>query len=297
MKSKLAPSPYSLPIFALILLLGATIVTMLLASVDVFSKEGLGVYLMNVWDASRGVYGGLAAIYGSLIVSGLAVLVAMPLSLATSIFVNEFAPKGLREVLVNLSDLMASFPTIIYGLWGLYFLAPLLKEYVMDPLHESLGFIPLFSTKPVGTCFFTAGILLAIMITPFATSIIREAYGMIPREVKEGVYALGLGKWEVVKVSIGYIKGAIAGGFALAFGRGIGETVAVALTVGGVLNLSPSLFSPGYTIPALIVDVFPASYFPGTQASALMALALLLFVIGVSVTLIGKLIIRGYHEG
>lgn len=287
-----APSPYSLPILVLVALLGAILITMFAASLDVFTKEGIGIYTTNVWDLSKGVYGGLAAIYGSLVVSMLAVLIALPLSLSSSIFINEFTPKRLRGLLVNLSDLMASFPTIIYGLWGLYFLVPLLRDWVMKSLHESLGFIPLFSTRPVGTCFFTAGIVLAIMITPFATSIIREAYAMIPSEMKEGVYALGLGKWEVAKVSIGYIKGAIAGGFALAFGRGIGETVAVALTVGGVLNLSPSLFSPGYTIPALIVDVFPASYFPGTQASALIALALLLFLIGLSITLMGKVVIR-----
>jgi len=285
---------YALPILVIFLLVGSIIISLFLASIDAFLKEGLTVYTSNVWDPHNNVYGGLAAIYGSIVVVLIAITISIPLSLSLAIFLNEYAPKILRQILINISDLMASFPTVIYGFWGLYELSPLLKGILFTWLYENFSWIPLFSTSPYGPSFLLAGIILGIMITPFASSIIREVYSQIPETIREGVYALGLGRWEIIKVSIKYIKSSIISGFVLAFGRGIGETVAVALTVGNALNITPSILAPGYTIPALIVNQFGSTYYPSLQASALFALALLLFLIGTVMILIAKFItLRG----
>jgi len=285
---------YALPILIVLLLVGSIVVSLFIASIDAFLKEGLTIYTSNVWNPYNNIYGGLAAIYGSLVVVLIAMIIGIPLSLSLAIFLNEYAPKILRQILINVCDLMASFPTIIYGFWGLYELSPLLKSTLFTWLYENFSWIPLFSTPPYGPSFLLAGIILSIMITPFASSIIREVYAQVPETIREGVYALGLGKWEVIKVNIKYIKSSIISGFILAFGRGIGETVAVALTVGNVLNITPSVLAPGYTIPALIVNQFGSAYYPSLQASALFALALLLFLIGTIMILIAKLItLRG----
>ncbi len=282
---------YAIPILVIFILVGGVVISLFIASIDVFLKEGLIIYTSNVWDPYHNIYGGLAAIYGSIVVVLIAMIICIPLALSLAIFLNEYAPKVLRQILINIGDLMASFPTIIYGFWGLYELSPLLKDTLFKWLHENLSWIPLFSTRSYGPSFLLAGIILGIMITPFASSIIREVYAQVPETVKEGVYALGLGRWEVIKVSIKYIKGSIISGFVLAFGRGIGETVAVALTVGNVLNITPSILAPGYTIPALIVNQFGSAYYPSLQASALFALALFLFLIGTIMIIIAKFIV------
>ncbi len=282
---------YSLPIFLIFLLVGSVIISLVLASLEAFFKEGISIYTSNVWDPSRDIYGGLATIYGSIIVVLIATVISLPLSLSSAIFLNEYVPKQLRPFFINIGDLMASFPTVIYGFWGLYELSILLKDTFFRWLYENFWWIPLFSTPPYGPSFLLAGILLGIMITPFASSLIREVYAQIPESIREGVYALGLGRWEVIKISIKYAKSSIIGAFALAFGRGIGETVAVSLTVGNVLNITPSVLAPGYTIPALIVNQFGSAYYPSLQASALFALALLLFIIGLSIITLTKFII------
>ncbi|MEM3832131.1 MAG: phosphate ABC transporter permease subunit PstC [Thermoprotei archaeon] len=282
---------YSLPIFLIFLLVGSVIISLVFAASDVFFKKGIAVYTSSVWDPTRDIYGGLAAIYGSIVVVSIATVISLPLSLSLAIFLNEYAPKQMRPLFINVTDLMASFPTVIYGFWGLYELSILLKDTFFRWLYENFSWIPLFSTPPYGPSFLLAGILLSIMVTPFASSLIREVYAQVPENIKEGVYALGLGKWEVIKINIKYAKSSIVGSLVLAFGRGIGETVAVSLTVGNVLNITPSILAPGYTIPALIVNQFGSAYYPSLQASALFALALLLFIIGMFMITITKFII------
>lgn len=159
-------------------------------------RYGLDLYLKNVWRAaeepSEEVYGIAAAIWGSVYTSLIAILIALPLSVAYSVFVVDYAPKRLKNAFIILSDVMAGLPTIIYGIWGAFFLVPFLRDWIMKPLYDHLSFIPLFSYPPVGGySYLSAGVLLAIMVTPFASAIIREAYNMVPFTYREAIYSSG----------------------------------------------------------------------------------------------------------
>ena len=270
-------------------------------SAPIFAREGLGIYFENVWraaeEAEREYYGVLAAIWGSIYTSVIAVSIALPLSIAYSIFVTDYAPRRIKNYLIILSDIMAGLPTIIYGIWGAFVLVSFLKEYVMKPLHEALSFIPLFSYPPTtGYSYFSAGILLAIMVTPFASAIIREAYQFIPFTYREAAYSLGATRWETTKILLGYIKPAIFSGLILAFGRAIGETVAVSLVIGNSFNLTLSLFAPGYTISSLIANQFGNAFIYRYMVSALFAAGFALFFIGLAVNAAGFYFIRRWES-
>jgi len=164
----------------------------------------------------------------------------------------------------------------------------------MKPLYEHFSFIPLFSFEPLGYSYLSAGVLLGIMVTPFASSIIREAYRMIPYTYREAAYAIGATRYEATKILLGYIKPAIVAGTLLAFGRAIGETVAVSLVVGNIFNIHPSLFAPGYTISSLIANQFGEAFIYEYMVSALFAAGLSLFFIGLAINILGIIILRRY---
>ncbi|WP_457550791.1 phosphate ABC transporter permease subunit PstC [Archaeoglobus sp.] len=296
-KFKLALLPIASTVFGVFVLM---LIVFFSASLPIFQKEGLAIYTTNVWKAveeGEEFYGVLSAIYGSVYTSVIAILIALPLSIGFAVFVIDYAPKRLKEPLIIATDIMAGLPTILYGIWGAFVLVPLLKEFVMKPLYEHLSFIPLFSYPPItGYSYLSAGVLLAIMVTPFASSIIREAYRMIPKVYREGAYALGLTRYEATKVLLGYIKPAILAGTLLAFGRAIGETVAVSLVVGNTFNISPSLFAPGYTISSLIANQFGNAFIYKYMPSALFAAGLALFVIGLAVNVIGLILLRRWKH-
>lgn len=280
------------PLFALLLLVAAVLAALFLASLPALAAYGASIFTGLRWDPEHGAFGGLPALYGSAVVCSVALLLAVPLAIGNSVFLVEFLPPRLRAALAMLNDVMAAFPTILYGYWGLFVLGPLLRETLFRFLHQSFGFLAPFSSEPYGPSYLLASMVLSIMIIPFATSLIREVYLQIPRSIDEGIYALGLSRWDAVRIKLSYIRRALAAGFALAFGRAIGETVAVALTVGGSVSISPSLLSPGVTIPALIANQF-GSAFGVLEQGALFSLALLLFAIGLAVTIGARLIARG----
>ena len=270
-------------------------------SIPAFQREGLDVYLKNIWNANENplkeYYGVLAAIWGSIYTSLIALAVALPLSLSYSIFVVDYAPRKLKNILIITSDIMAGLPTIIYGLWGAFFLVPFLKDWVMMPLYQYFSFIPLFSQKPVsGFSFLSAGILLGIMITPFVSGVVREAYKMVPFTYREAAYSLGLTRYESTKLLIGYIKPATYSGVILGFGRAIGETVAVSLVVGNSFNLTANLFAPGYTISSLIANQFGNSFIYSHMTAVLYAAGLFLFIIGLVINLLGIYILRRWKK-
>ena len=278
--------PAAVPLGAFLLLVGL----LLYNSVPAFEKLGLSIYTTNVWDPASDRYGGLAAIYGTVVTSVLAVLFSLPFAVSLAVFVNEIAPVRLRQVLINVSDLLASFPTVVYGFWGLISLGPFLAKTLFRFLHDNLGFLPFFSSyNSSGVSFLLASIVLTFMITPFASSLIRETYAQIPRQIDEAVYALGLGRWELVRIKLSYIKKSLLGAYALAFGRATGETVAVSLTVGNILNITPNLLAPGYTISSLIISQFGTAY--GVQYNAMFALALFLVVIGIAFVVVSRLLL------
>ncbi|NJF25752.1 phosphate ABC transporter permease subunit PstC [Thermococcus sp. Bubb.Bath] len=264
-------------------------------------RYGLDIYTKNVWKAaeepSKEVYGIAAAIWGSVYTALIAILIALPLSLAYSVFVVDYAPKRLKNAFIILSDIMAGLPTIIYGIWGAFFLVPFLREWVMKPLYEHLSFIPLFSYPPVGGYgYLSAGVLLAIMVTPFASAIIREAYNMVPFTYKEAIYSLGATRYEATKVLLSYIKPAIVSGTILAFGRAVGETVAVSLVIGNTFNLTTALFAPGYTVSSLIANQFGNAFIYEYMTSTLFAAGLILFVIGLAVNVVGLKMLKRWER-
>ncbi len=286
--------PFSSLVFGIFILM---LIVYFLNSYEIFKREGLAIYFTNVWNASEipeeEYYGVLAAIYGSLYTSIIAIIISLPLSISLAIFIVDYAPKRLKEFFIIASDIMAGLPTILYGIWGAFILVPFLKNYVMEPLYQSLSFIPLFSYPPTtGFSYLSAGVLLGIMVTPFATSIIREAYRMIPQMYKEALYSLGATRYEATKVLLGYIKPAIVAGMILAFGRAIGETVAVSLVIGNVFNIDISLFAPGYTISSLIANQFGNAFVYEYMVSALFAAGLSLFFIGLIINILALYIIR-----
>ncbi len=289
--------PFCVLVFGIFALM---IVIYLTASVPILKKEGIQIYTTNIWKAieenpEKEFYGVFAAIYGSVYTSILAVLIALPLSIGFAVFVIDYAPQKLKEPLIVATDIMAGLPTIIYGIWGAFFLVPILRDYVMRPLYKHFGFIPFFSFEPVGGySFLAAGVLLGIMVTPFASSIIREAYRMVPFTYREAAFSLGATRYEVTKILLGHIRPAIIAGILLAFGRAIGETVAVSLVVGNTFSIHPSLFAPGYTISSLIANQFGNAFIYGYMVSALFAAGLFLFVIGFAVNVGGLIILRRY---
>ncbi|WP_457611707.1 phosphate ABC transporter permease subunit PstC [Methanocaldococcus sp.] len=265
------------------------------------AKYGIDLFIKNVWfaseEASKEVYGLAAPIWGSIYTATIAVCVALPLAIGYAIFVNDYAPKPLKYPLIIISDIMAGLPTIIYGIWGAFILVPILRDTVMKFLYEHFSFIPLFNYPPLsGYSYFAAGILLGIMVTPFAAAIIREAYAMIPRVYREGLVALGATRYETTKVLISYIKPAIISGFILAFGRALGETVAVSLVIGNSFNLTYKLFAPGYTISSLIANQFGNAALYKYMTSVLYAAGLVLFVIGLIVNIIGIYLLKRWRE-
>ena len=283
-------SPFLIGLLALAILVGAMLAALIYYSLPALSVYGLSIYADNQWNPSMNRFGGLAAIYGTFLVSLTALIIAMPLAIGSAVFINEYVPGRLRDYLTTVNDMMAGFPTVIYGFWGLYVLGPMLNSTVFNWLHNNLGFIPLFSTKPLGGSYLLASVVLAIMITPFASSLVREVYAQIPIGIIEGIHALGLSRWDAIRIKLSYIRRAIIGALTLALGRGIGETVAVALTVGGALRISPSLLSPGITIPSLIANQFGSAY-TLLEQSAMFSLALLLLVIGASFIALSRLLV------
>lgn len=295
---KVSILPFSALIFGIFLLM---LLVYFANSIQIFQKEGIEIYTTNKWIASedpeKEFYGVLAAIYGSIYSSVIAVVIALPLSISFAVFVIDYAPSKLKEWFIIATDIMAGLPTIIYGIWGAFVLVPFLKDFVMYPIYNHLSFIPLFSFEPLsGYSFLSAGVLLGIMVTPFASSIIREAYRMIPFKYREAVFSIGATRYEATKILLSYIKPAIVAGVILAFGRAIGETVAVSLVVGNTFNIHPSLFAPGYTISSLIANQFGNAFIYEYMVSALFAAGLSLFFVGLAVNLLGMHILRRVHE-
>lgn len=282
----LMPSAYI--IIGAILLLLAVIFW---ASLPAFKAYGIRIYTTNSWkpvETGPGEYGLLAAIYGTLVSTIIAAVIALPLSLSLVVAVEELSPSWARDSLVFLTDVAAGIPTVIFGLWGVDVLVPFLREHVMTPLHEKLGFIPLFSCRPLsGASLLSAGVLLAFMITPYMFALVREAYRMIPAQIREAAITVSAAWYQYVRLMLGLIKPAIIAALLLGFGRAAGETVAVSLVVGNSFTLKSCLFTPAYTISALIANQFGnAAYYP-LMPEVLFAGGLLLLIIGLVLNWLG----------
>lgn len=248
------------------------------------------------WDPAQDVYGGLVMIYGTLVTSAIALIIAVPVSFGIALFLTELSPRWLKRPLGTAIELLAAIPSIVYGMWGLLIFAPILSKYVQVPLQDAFGSVPvigaLFQGPPVGIGLLSAGIILAIMIIPFIAAVMRDVFEVTPALLKESAYGVGATTWEVVsKVVLPYTKAGVIGGIMLGLGRALGETMAVTFVIGNMNQLSSaSLFEPGNSITSTLANEF-AEAAPGLHAASLLYLGLVLFFITFLVLALSKLLL------
>jgi phosphate transport system permease protein len=265
---------------ASILLVTASIVYELwIHSAETRAQFGWKFLFTSTWDPINGIFGAWPYIYGTLVTTAVALVIAVPLGLGAAIFLSELAPPKLSSSLSFVIDLLAAVPSVIYGVLAIFLLEPLMRSTIQPFLKHTLGFLPIFTGPAYGFGFLTAGIVLAIMVVPFIISVSREVLMAVPQDQREASLGLGATKWETTyKVVVGYARTGIMGSVFLSMARALGETMAVTMVIGNVPKVSASLFSPGYSIAAVIANEF-AEASAGLHLSALIELGLVLFVL------------------
>jgi len=293
-------------VFRVLLTLGAVSVPVLLGflvyelwtgSALAISKFGLGFLTSSTWDPVAEQFGAYPLIFGTLVSSFLALIIAVPLSLGVAIFLTEFAPKAVRQPVAFLISLLAAIPSVVYGLWGIFVLIPLLRTSLFPFLRETLGFLPLFQGPIYGPSMLAAGIILAIMVMPYVMSVSREVLLAVPDSQREAALALGATRWEaVITTIVPYARSGIIGAIILGLGRALGETMAVTMLIGNRHEIASSLFAPGYTMAAAIANEFSEAV-GDLHLSALAYVAFLLFVVTVLVNAGARLLIWRVARG
>jgi phosphate transport system permease protein len=277
-------------------LLAGIIVSLVMGAWPAIQKFGLGFLVTAEWDPVEDKYGGVAMIYGTLMSSFIALVIAVPVSLGIAIFLTELSPGWLRRPLGTAIELLAAVPSIVYGMWGLLVFGPILATYVQQPMQAAFGEVPVIGTlvsgAPVGIGLLSAGIILAIMIIPFIASVMRDVFEVTPALLKESAYGLGATTWEVVwKVVLPYTRAGVIGGIMLGLGRALGETMAVTFVIGNFSQVdSLSLFEAANSITAAIANEF-AEAGQEMHQPALMYLGLVLFFITFCVLALSKLLL------
>jgi phosphate transport system permease protein len=278
-----------------LLILGGVILSLIDGSLPAIAKFGFGFLTNQIWNPVTKRFGALAPIYGTLVTSFIAMLIAVPLGLGIAVFLTELCPPALRRPIGIAIELLAGIPSIIYGIWGLFIFAPFLQQYVQPVIIEAFGNVPvlssLFAGPPYGIGILTASLILAIMVLPFVASISRDVFDTVPPMLKESAYGIGCTTWEVVRsVVIPYTRVGVIGGVMLGLGRALGETMAVTFVIGNAHRISPSLFAPGTTISASIANEFTEAV-GDLYTSSLIALGLILFVITFFVLAMAKVML------
>ena len=242
-------------------------------------KFGFAFFVTSVWDPIAGDFGALPFIYGTLVTAFVSLAIAVPLGIGAAIFLAELAPQKVSDTLQFFIDLLAAVPSVIYGLLGIFIIVPLMREYIQPFLKATLGFLPLFTGPAYGIGFFTAGIVLAIMVIPYIVSVSREVLLSVPRDQREAALALGSTRWESTwKVVVPFARTGIMGSIFLALARALGETMAVTMVIGNTPTISASLFSPGYSIAAVIANEFSEAT-GDLYLQSLIELGLVLFIL------------------
>jgi len=256
-----------------------------------FRHQGLSYFTATTWDPANGKFGTLTFLYGTIVASAIALFFAVPVSIGIALFITEIAPRRARRVIVYLIDLLAAVPSVVYGLWGFLVLAPKLTGFYTNVSHWTKP-VPLigtmFSGRPItGLSFMTAGLVLALMITPIITSITREVFATVPVAQKEGAVALGATRWEMIRGAVfPHSRSGIVGGVLIGLGRAMGETIAVAMVIGSATSLTGRLFSPGNTMAAGIASQFGES--TGDYRAALVGLGVVLFALTIVIGVIAR---------
>jgi phosphate transport system permease protein len=277
----------ALTIPALLLLAGGSI---FIGGWPALRRFGTSFVTSSDWDPVAGNFGAAPAVFGTIVTSIIALIIATPLALGVALFISEIAPRWLRQPLGFLVDLLAAIPSVVYGLWGVFVLVPMLRLHVMPFLSKTLhlGNFPLFTGPHYGTSMLAAGLILAIMCLPYISAVSREVLLVVPRSQREAALALGATRWEMISGAvIPYAKSGIIGGIVLGLGRAIGETMAVTMLIGNQHQISASLFAPAYTMASLIANEFSEAS-NDMHLSALMAVAFVLFVITLVVNAIAR---------
>jgi phosphate transport system permease protein len=279
------------------LLLGLLVYELWAGAELAIARFGLGFVTSNVWDPVAEEFGAMPLIFGTLISSLLALLIAVPLSLGVAVYLTEFAPKAIRQPVAFLIGLLAAIPSVVYGLWGIFVLVPLLRKTVFPFLRDTLGFLPLFQGAIYGPSMLAAGIILAIMVMPYVMSVSREVLLAVPNSQREAALALGATRWEAVTSAvIPYARSGIIGAVILGLGRALGETMAVTMVIGNRHEIAASLFAPGYTMAAAIANEFSEAV-GDLHLSALAYVAFVLFVVTVVVNAGARLLIWRVARG
>lgn len=248
------------------------------------------------WDPVKGEFGALPFIYGTVVSSLIALVIAVPLSIGVAVFLVEQAPRSMARPFAFLVELLAAIPSVVYGLWGIFVLAPFLREYIEPPLASWFGWLPLFRGTVTGLGLLTGGIILAIMITPIISAVVRDVLAAVPVSQREAALALGATKWETTRVVLANAASGIAGAIVLGLGRALGETMAVTMVIGNRPQISASLFEPSYTIASVIANEFTEAT-GELYLSALIQIGLILFLVTFIVNGVAKLLVWSVTRG
>lgn len=274
-----------------LLILGLIAASMTTKAWPAFSEEGLSFFTSTRWAPSAGVFGSLPFAYGTIVTSAIALVMAVPVSVGIALFLSDLAPRRLRRPVGSLVDLLAAIPSVVYGLWGIIVLAPFLASDVYSWISDVTSPVPILSTlfagPSTGRSLFTAGIILALMITPIVTSITREVFDTVPTAQKEAAYALGATRWEMIRAAIfPHSRAGVTGAVMLGLGRAMGETIAAALVIGSSPQITAHLFGSGDSMAAVIANQFGEA--GGLHRSALIALGVELFALTIVVNMVAR---------
>lgn len=282
-------------VFALsiVLILLLMIYEMIRQSLPSLQAFGWDFIWSREWDAVQENFGALPYLYGTIVSSVLALVLATPLSIGTALFITEIAPTRVGGIIAALVELLAAIPSVIYGLWGVLIMAPWLQQTVQPLLIEHLGFLPFFQGAPYGVSMLAAVIILMIMVIPIITSIAKEVLLAVPTSQKEAAFGIGATRWEMIRIAVlPYARSGILGAVILGFGRAVGETMAVTMVIGNTPQISLSLLSPAYTMPSVIANEF-AETTSKLHAAALMEIGLILLVVALVINVLARLLIWG----
>jgi phosphate transport system permease protein len=284
-----------------LVILGGVIVSLVYGALPALRQFGFGFIVNGAWNPVTENFGALAPIFGTLVTSFIAMLIGIPVAFGVALFITELCPKWLKRPLGTMIELLAAIPSIIYGIWGLFILAPFIQQYVEPALIATLGNVPgigiLFAGPPLGIGVLTAGFILAIMVLPFIASVMRDVFDTVPPMLKESAYGIGATTTEVVwRVVLPYTRIGVVGGILLGLGRALGETMAVTFVIGNSHHINPSILQPGTTISAALANEFTEAVGDLYQSS-LIALGFILFIITFIVLAAAKLMLIRLQKG
>ena len=278
-------------VWAVVAIAGGLVAALVWESRTALHAFGWRFLLSSTWDPVAGQFGALPFVYGTLVSSALALLIATPLSLGAAIYLAELAPFWVRPPIAFLIEMLAAVPSVVYGLWGIFVLVPWLRDWVEPALGRSLGFLPLFQGAPYGVGMLAAGLILSIMVVPYITSVSREVLLAVPNSQREAALGLGATRWEATRIAVlRYGRSGLVGAVLLGLGRALGETMAVTMVIGNRPEVALSLFAPGYTMASVLANEFTEAT-SDLYVSALVEVGLLLLVVTIAVNGLARLLV------